>query len=333
MVRIGGRTLDETLTWASNGKDSMALPRDRFVRELNLRFTGTLTNGHATEARNVSVEEVLKALGQIRVVANGNDTLRSVNAYRKYVQQQYMRGVRPYNDASSPYDSSNPQTWAVAAASGTKTFIVDVPIDFALQPHNPFDLSACLPAQNASSLNLAVDFSAPTTADITISSAEVETHMKEVFMGAREADKLYGSDLGKLVKMYETEIGPKTIDAAYSELGFAVDITTGAVIQNLGIFTEAGSSPYAASNDRVTKFQMKQESPVIIDLDTATWNQAQETDKLEHQVELIESGFVLYDAEIRAGGLDTRGLKTGDIKLKANTASTGRVTILQRHYL
>lgn len=331
MVRIGGRTLDEVLTWALSGKDSMALPRDRFHREYNLRFTGTLNNAGAGSAY-IAVEEVLKALGQIRVVANGNDTQRSVNAYRKYVQQQYMRGVRPYNDASSPYDASNPQTWTVGAA-GTKDFIIDIPIDFALQPHNPFDLGACLPAQIASSLNLAVDFGAPTTADITITSAQVETHLKEVFMSPRESDKLYGSDLGKLVKLYETEIGPKTIDAAYSELGFNMDITTGAIIQNLGIFTEAGSSPYAASNDRVTKFQMKQESPAIIDLDTASWNQAQETDKLEHQVELIESGFVLYDAEIRAGGLDTRGLKTGDLKFKGNTASDGRVTILQRHYL
>jgi hypothetical protein len=50
-----------------------------------------------------------------------------------------------------------------------------------------------------------------------------------------------------------------------------------------------------------------------------------------YDMESIPTGLTIWDAEFKLGGLDTRGLKSGDVTFNANTSvSSGSVVLYHR---
>ena len=316
-MEFGNKTLDTVENLSANSTTTIKLPRDRFVKDIMLYVTLSIKNSGGSSV-SVTEADIIGLIERLRVTVNGRDTLVDVNAYRKFLFDFFMWNTKPYTNIASSI-----------GAGATVDFEFEIPIVFAINPAMEWDVSAVVPAHLTSSFNVYVEVGDPTDIDANLSiesGSEVEVTVKELYCTAAEEKEI----LSKLKKVYELEIS-KLIDAAYSNYTFAMDLDVGNIIQKLGIF--AYNSAGALSDSIITAFKIKQESPVDRTLEKITWMQSKAEDKRIYDLETLPTGITIWDAEFRAGGLDTRGLKSGDVKFKANTASGGsgeQVVLLHR---
>jgi len=167
--------------------------------------------------------------------------------------------------------------------------------------------------------------------NLSINGGTVTTTVREAYMTEQEAAELFGEEHERLQKVYELEI-TKAISATHSNFTFKMDLDTGLIIQKLGIFAIDGTG--ALSDSVISRYRIKQDSPVDIILEDISWYQSRMLDKRAYDMENYPSGVTIWDAEFSLGGLDTRGLKAGDVKFKANTAvSSGSVVLYHREFI
>lgn len=312
-MRFGHKVLVEPVTLEANKTKTLKLPQDRFIQSINLMCNVTFSNSTGS-AISVTRNNWLKVLKRIQVVANGNDYLINVDGMRKYLINKYLLGT----DTFGSFPSSVP-------ANGSATAEFEIPLIFAINPSDPLDVSCPIPAHLTSSLFLIVDVgSAPT--NLTL-SGNIKVIVKEIYADANEIEALYGDRLQNLRKLYEIEL-EKQITAVHSNYTFAVDLDVGSIIQKLGIF--AYDANESLSDSIISEYRIKQESPIDLVLEDITFKASKAEDKRRYKLESLESGLTIYDAEFKTGGLDTRGMKTGDIKFLANTTATGKVVLYHR---
>lgn len=313
MARFGHKVLVETLTYESGKTKGIELPQNRFIQSVNFIFILTMSNS-GTSPVSVTRNDWLKMVDRIQIVANGNDYLVNVNALRKWILNKYMYGTACYGN----FPNSVP-------ANGYATAEFEIPVSFALDPANPLDVSACIPAHLTSSLFAYVTFGSPKSG--LSGSGICQVVVKELYADANEIRTLYGQNLQNLRKIYEIEI-EKNITTTHSDYTFEVNLDVGSIIQKLGIFTYDDNGNL--QDLIVSAYRIKQESPIDVILEDITWEGSQAEDKRHYNLESVETGFTIYDCEFLTGGLDARGLKTGDLKFKANTEATGKVVLLHR---
>jgi len=321
MVRFAHKRLDDTITPADGATKTLALPRDRYVRDVLLRCEIDIANA-GTAAVSVSEADLIGLIKRLQVVLNGNDYIVNVDGYRKYLMEWYLWNTKPWQSLPSSIPGS-----------GSATAKFEIPISFAKNPPNPFDLSAVIPAHLTSSFNLVIDFDDASNIDskLSINGGTIYATVREAYMDDNEAAQLFGENHEKLAKLYELEV-TKAVQATHSNFTFKMDLDVGMIIQKLGIF--AIDSAGALSDTLISRYRIKQESPVDVILEDMDWVQSVAQDKRAYDMENYPSGLTIWDAEFSLGGLDTRGLKAGDVKFKANTtASSGSVVLYHREWI
>lgn len=323
-MNFENKTLEETLAVSTNNTKKIDLPRDRFVRKLDLRFKFVIANGDAGAAHSFGGVDVTNLIKAIRVVANGKDTYVNLQGTRLYEMLHALYGAYPLRTASTSI-----------AASSNATFYVNLPIDFAVEAANEWDVMASIPAQLQSAFQLFVDYGTPADVNanftITEASSSCTVTVKEINMTTQEMAQVYGGRLEKLRKVTLSEV-EKTIDATYTDYKFKIDLDTGALIQKLGIFSYDNTTVPVLVDTRVSAYKIHQYSPVEQDLDRVDWGVSQDEDRMQYKLEAVTTGFTMYDAEWQMGaGLDTRGLKTGDVRFQANISTgNGKVVLVHR---
>jgi hypothetical protein len=317
MLRFGNKTLAEKIQVAANAKKGVELPRDRFVAGVTLHCKLVLSNSGGS-AVNITASQVISLIKRFQIVANGNDYLLDVNGYRKHLFNKYLFEQTPHTNIPTS-----------VPAGGTATCEFDLTHVFAVDPTLPFDVSALVPAHSLSSFNVYLEYDNPTSIDNNLSydnSSEVEVTVKECYT-SREAHREITRDLKKL---YEIEIS-KSIGAQYNDFKYGVNLDVGVVLQRVGIF--AYNSSNQLSDSVISAYRIKQNSPIDQILEDTTWFTSQAEDKRDYRLDAVETGFTMYDAENKEGGLNTIGLKSGDITFNANTSATGSVVLLHREIL
>lgn len=317
------RTLDQKMTPAASSTVQLqnGLPRDRWIRAIMLH-----TQIVESQSGTPVTTGILNWHSAIRVVASGNDTLKNVNGYRLWSVNKYEHGTQLPFDTIGSLDTGL-----------TKNAYFE--LHFALNPKNPFDVSALLPAHLLSTLDLFIDFGALTLmgSTFTLTSGTVEVTVTECYTTADEEAKIKSG----LVKLYETENTYSSIPSAIaSDYSQYIDLQTGVKILKLGIFTQTSS---AYSDGVIGKYEIRQMSPVNTQLDHSEWYASKSEDKIFYGLttnvatgyyEGLETGFTIYDPLFKQGVLDTTGMKQGDIRLRMTTlVSSGAVILYYKYFI
>lgn len=336
MVEFYERPLAKPIPLTTFSKtESIDIPRDRFIQEIILRLVGTYDS---TTAPTMIAEAGYSIIRQLRLIANGNDVLRAISGFNLHALNWFDLHGTVLENVLPNGASKADEPWSFALI-----------MPFKINPLDPFDVGALLPAMDFSSLRLYCDWGAVSD----LASANVPTDiegktnlylsLREAFITEEEAIALWGRDWEGLIKNYITEV-VKTIDATYGEFQFQHDLPTGMILRRTLLKVIVNS---LRVNTGVTKYKISQESPVKRDLLEREWYRSQIQDKAEYRVgshwtdalavaqAITIDGISIMDYE-KLPCIDATGLKKGDIKFKANTGAptgTSNVTFLTEEFI
>lgn len=305
------KTLDTLVPYTLNTTGSIDLPRDRYIRQLDIRLVVNHTNAATapTWIRNAP----LGIMKELRLVANGNDN------------RVVIKPTDQYDINTFDFQGVPPRLTQYSTVSSTGDSIAEFSIPFAFEPLNPTDLAEVLEALEFSSLKLYVDFGA--ASDIasanapTIVSVSCQATLREVDLTSADLRSI-GTHL-----IFKRTYEQQTISAAASDMTFVKDIPVGAIIRRIPMFVVNNS---LLSNALVTYYKVTQESPISREvLPKTAWEASRAQDQREYTVPnaSMPDGFTIMDFEANPLNLKPP-IKQGDIKFKAtNIAPTGTAYI------
>ena len=154
-----------TVPFLINDTGVLKIPRVNAIRKIMLRLFIEVVS-IATEP--VEVEDtILKAIKKIRLVFDGDENKINVDARKLFYVEKIEKGTEP------PTNKDDDQS-----TSTTKTWYVNLNIDFATNRLDETDISALLPARKFSKLDLEIDwgyiddmFSVTTATTITVANS------------------------------------------------------------------------------------------------------------------------------------------------------------------
>lgn len=295
MVRKTKETLDDKITLSEKSID---LPRNGVIEKIALLFNLTLKNAGGSEWSG-TYEDVLKAIEEIRVVADAGDIKYALNGLDVAIMNYYDSQSK-----SVKLDDS-----ITISASGTKN------ISFLL-----FLDAGEIHAVAKESLKLHVSFNTTVATDVTIDSAEVVVTLdKLVFEDANEWVAYY-SGIFVEPKVWTKEKGFEQLN----ELADLMDIPTGAIAWR-GFLTTYNDS--GARADLIDKYAIIQTKPLRITLMKVDWDTSKELDKVEYKLDSVLTGVSIidYDKELMEGGFNLTDADTGTFKLALKTTGAGKV--------
>jgi len=324
MVSFSERTLytylvgDDAASVASKTKRA-DIPRDRWIQKIRERLIIQYDTKTTTPVLNE--DNPMSFVNSLKVIAAGKDVLKSESFALRHYKCHYFYGTQPERTKTSTSTSQ----------SNLKAYASCI-YDFALDPNNPFDVSALLPAFGFSSLLHEAIFGAD--ADVSSYYSQdfgyVQPTLREVEMTDDEAKAHFGSSWERLIKLYEVEQPAKTL-VAKTDYGFQYDIEVGNIIRNFFLKVRDNS----LRNDVLcSRYRIRQYSPKTLELVESDWMHSQITDKQEYGVENVDGAGVLvykgltFVVPEELGFFDTRGLKTGDLKLELTVGSVTGVADL-----
>jgi len=345
MVRFERRTLfaKQIDVDANLGKTvPVQIPRDKFIRNIILRLSGELRMQHATAIDFQGHEDnPMTLIKNVKLIKNGGDTLRSVAMSRMYYMDCLEYGTPPERtklpDVSSGTDVTN-------------SFVAVANLDFQINPRDKDEsylmdeegniLCAMLPAHTYSSLDLEVEIgtavdleardSAASGVTLTVQNATLDITLVEAFF--EDADPELTED--EVVELVNQEIEVTNIQ---TEDERQIEPTMDCLIRRYAMFTYGGS-PLTRDNDVISRYKIKQSSPVSWTERDVDWKAGQAEDKAEYGVESLESGYPILKGlhvcdfdnnRTLQGALDAVGLKSGDLKIVCKTtAGTGRKIVV-----
>ena len=293
-------TLDKVITLTQKSID---LPRNGVIERIALLFELTLSNA-GTNAVNVSMEDILKAIEEIRVVAEANDI--------KYALSGLDVAIMNYYDSASKGVKLSDTVSISAGGTANVSFLLFL---------DAGEIHALAKEQ----LELSIRFNTSVATNVSISDAQVKVTLdKKVFKDAKEWMEYYD---GVFV---EPKVWTKREQFSTStELEEILNIPTGAIAWR-GFITIYDSS--GARADIIDKYAIKQTKPRNIELLKVDWKTGQELDKVEYGLDAVLSGVTVidYDKELVSGGFDLRGEDTGKYKLALKPTNSGTVRYISQ---
>lgn len=295
MVMKAKETLDEKITLSKN---TVSLPRNGVIDRISLLFNITLSNAGAS-AVDVSMEDILKAIEEIRVNADANDV--------KYGLSGLDVAIMNYYDSASKAIKLSDTVSVPASGTASVSFLL-------------FLDAGEIHAVAKESLDLLVRFNTSVATDITISDATVTITLdKKVFSDAEEWYSYYD---GVFV---EPKVWTKRASFnASTELEEILNLPTGAVAWR-GFITAFDAT--GARADIIDKYAIMQTKPQRIELMKVDWKTGQELDKVEYNLDAVLTGVnvVDYDKELVDGGLNLTEAEIGTFKLALKASADGTV--------
>lgn len=295
VVRKTKETLDNKITLTNN---TVALPRNGVIERIALLFNITLSNAGAS-AVGVTMEQILKAIEEIRVAADANDI--------KYALSGLDVAIMNYYDSASKSVKLSDTISVPAGGTATAQFLL-------------FLDAGEIHALAKESLDLLIRFNTSVATDVSISDASVVVTLdKLVFADEEEWFEYYEGEF------IEPKVWTKSADfSASTELEEVLNIPTGAIAWR-GFITVFDST--GARADIVDKYAIKQTRPLNIELLKVDWKTGQELDKVEYGLDTVLSGVnvIDYDQELVDGGLDLTEAEIGVFKLALKASASGKV--------
>ncbi|NJE01838.1 hypothetical protein [Thermococcus sp. JdF3] len=294
-------TLDDVLTLQVKSID---VPRNGVIDSIALLAKITLSNGGAADA-NVSMEDVLKAINEIRVVSNGN----VVHYALRGTDIAYLNVYDTHGKALSLTDT------VTVPAGGTKDVSFLIMLD-AGQIH------ALLKDQ----LQIKVDWNTSITTDVSVSDASIKVTLdKEVYESAEEYVMAYSA--GEYGEVFIEEPKVYAIEKAFNALGELTEVfelPVGSVLKRalLVFYDDTG-----ARADIVDKYALVRTRPARIQLFKIDYPTSRELDKVQYKLPSVPTGMTMfdYDREVVIGGFDLREEASGTFKIALKTTASGKV--------
>ncbi|KUH34252.1 hypothetical protein APY94_02970 [Thermococcus celericrescens] len=294
-------TLDDVLTLQVKSVD---IPRNGVIDSIALLASITLSNGGAADA-NITMEDVLKAINEIRVVSNGN----VVHYALKGTDIAY---INIYGTHGKALDLSGTVT---VPASGTKSVQFLIMLDAG-------KIHALIKDQ----LQIKVEWNTSITTDVSLSDASIKITLdKEVYENGEEYVMTYaGAEYGELFieepKVYAIE---KSFNAL-GELTEVFELPVGSVLKRalLVFYDDSG-----ARADIVDKYALVRTRPAKIQLYKIDYATSRELDKIQYKLPSVPDGMTMfdYDQEVVIGGLDLREESSGTFKIALKATASGKV--------
>ena len=377
MAKIERRTLyaeQVDLVAKTDTTVSIDLPRDKFIRRIELRQHGDFD---VTTIGSVIPAAAPSLISKIRLIRDGSETLISADPAYLMVMDHVEHGGSVNSKIPHTEDSQTSQTW-----------YSNLSLDFMVNPMNKNEVflydegtgqvfTVMLPAMDYSSLKLEIDVDAslsttalaglfddaPTT--IANATALLDVTLEEVFM--EQGDPVITRDNVYELRTIQNE---KTLAASQDALPY--EVTTGVLMRRMALF-QYDASGYGTPKrpnqeddglELVSRFKLKQTSPISWTMRDEHFGSMQAQDFLEYNVHTMESMFVetaagtgddivlpddrdvgifkgftvmdFDDSRNLVGALDLTGMKSGDIKLYMKTtaeASTSDKLYVLEHYM
>ncbi|MHB1262023.1 MAG: hypothetical protein ACYC2H_09950 [Thermoplasmatota archaeon] len=325
MERRTRSLLDQQLAWAASVKQKFTVPRDAYLAAALIRVAVTYDTGAAAA---VAENGVLNAISRISLKASGK-VKRSWTPSRYWYKLPLDIGVKPeFNNVTT------------TQANG-KAASFELPIFFRLDVNDEDQLQYLMAAVHHTSLELEVEWAAAAAlgTNQTITAATATLTLNEVILDPAEERVLYGvagkhvltSPGTRLLEILETEV-EKTIDAAYADFKFGVDLPTGALLLRSFVTVIRNS---LRDDTQVTHVRVRDTRGARKDFIEETFEQSQARDLREYNIPApIEgvrflTGFTVLDhMEYMRGGLDLRNVQDGAVKAQFTTIAPNGTTKL-----
>jgi len=298
MVRKTKETLDDKITLDVKSID---LPRNGVIKKIALLFDITLHNS-GTSAWNGTYEDILKAIEEIRVVADANDTKYALNGLDVAIMNYYDSASRTLN----PEDSIS-----VGASA-------DKEVSFLL-----FLNAGYIHALAREQLKLFIKFNKNVATNVSISSAEVTVTLDKLLFA--DAEEWYSYFNGEFI---EPKVWTDIVSFdQLSELKTVMNIPVGTISWRGFLIVQDSDGARA---DIVEKYAIKQTRPEDITLMKMDWKTGQHLDKIEYLLDAPLTGVnvIDYDQELIEGGFDLRDAEIGVFKLALKTTAQGKLRYL-----
>ena len=352
---------------------SIDLPRDKFIRRIELRQHGDMnvnTLGVGVPASAPSL------ISKIRLIRDGSETLISADPSYLMVMDYVEHGGSP--SSKIPYtEIDDDQTW-----------YSNLSLDFMINPmnHNEVFLydqatgkvfTVMLPAMDYSSLKLEIDidsglsatamlglFDNATTLAFDEATAKLDITLEEVFM--EQGDPVITRNNVFELRTIQNE---KALTASQDALPY--EVTTGVLMRRMALFQYDAAGGYGNparplqdedGKELIERFKLKQTSPISWTMRDEHFGAMQAQDILQYNVDTMEKQYVSVstrntilpedrdvgifkgftvmdfdDGRNLVGALDLTGMKSGDIKLFMKTtsavAASGDKIYVLEHYM
>jgi hypothetical protein len=295
MVKFKERPVEENiadLNYASGASVSIALPRERWLQKVMLRFSVVV----ATAATTPHEDGIINLIRNVKLRSN-KEVYYDCRGWDVSEFNRKMYKVTPVND--SPV--------------GTATYYAEISLDLMQFPSNLNDQSALVNTKDLSGLDLSIQWGTP--ADLGAAGAPAITS-GSVSIQLREAD-LTPQDIERIGTFYTVKhsIKEKTYTATTSEFVESINLPIGKILHYIGVKT-IRTSTAARSNDVVSKYMVK--SHDTDEIVKCEWNESIAEDRRDYQQASVAVGYTAIDLQGNFGGYDSRGEKDGDIKLHHN---------------
>jgi len=301
-LAFGANTAAQTLT--------LAIPRSRWIRRIRMIGEAVV----ATVGTSPNALTLPRLLANISLKADGNTSIFDVSG-----EDLYQINIRDYKTSTLSDGTISAQT----------TYRQEWVLDSALEPKNDQDFRALIPAFSFNTFDLVCNSNTTLVAagngDTVLTSFTVYVVVEEVHMDSNEAASMYGSDLKGLYKIL---INHKDAAIAVANSGYTgeIDVQPGYVISKLLLRTSDTTTLTAVSvDDLITSYKIDQTGlKGNFVWDEQRWRDSKKQDTMQHSMYLESAmlGSIVYDAISSVGGLDARGMKQGDLKIKYNNTDT-----------
>lgn len=294
-------TLDDVLNLTVKSVD---IPRNGVIDSIALLFKLTLSNAGDSDA-TVRMEDVLKAINEIRVVSNGN----VVHYALKGTDIAYLN---IYDAHGKALDLSATVT---VPAGGTQSVQILMILDAG-------KIHALIKDQ----LQIKIEWNTSIDTDVTLSDAEAKITLdKEVYESGTEYVVIYGA--GEYNEIFIEEPKVYAIEKNFNALGELTEIfelPVGSVLKRaLLVFHD----DTGARADIVDKYALVRTRPARIQLYKIDYNTSRELDKVQYKLDSVPAGMTMfdYDREVVFGGLDLREESSGTFKVALKTTGAGKL--------
>ena len=313
MVAITSRTINDTFAFGANTSAatlSVDLPRSRWIRRIRIIAEAVV----GTVGTSPNAQALPRLLANIAVKADGNTNYFDVSGEDLYQINQRDYSTSILKDAT------------IAAQT---TYRQEYILDFALNRKNDFDMSCLLPAHLMNTLQLVLTSNttlvAAGNADTVLTSLTCYAVVEEVHMTTAEAKEMYGDNYERLGKVFVTK-KEAAISAANTNYTGEIDLQVGYIISDVLLRTSDTTTLSAVSTeDLITSYKIEQtgEKGNFI-WDEQRWRDAKAQDIAQNGLTSLADTLGSIDINFlgKAGGLDARGMKQGDLKLKFNNTDT-----------
>lgn len=297
-----------SLTYSANGKSTLEIPKDSFLKKLTLRIRGQCDSGTAVSRSENNPCELIRRL---EVVANGKDTIKSLAFANSWIMDKYQSGTSPERVQTPSATSQTDQPFSATTY-----------VDFDLDRD---ELDTMLPAQELNSLQLLITWGQASDIDsgtgFAVDWAYLDVTLEEE--GNPEEMGLEARNMG-VIKEFEivqdvTASGVQTIK-----------MPLGNVYQK--IFLKVVNNG-AQSNTLCTDYEVLLNG--LQTLRKERFDMSQAEDKTEYGLETTDNGITMIDFDL--GGsepIDTETASSFELKINCGSPTgTANITVVTQELI